>query len=208
MAKNKYRTYCRFKSLAAYVDALFDHVRSRLIVIRLDLEYHHESAKVMEVGQAQEDLKHFFDNMRNKPSLFDDLVGYIWKLECGELGHDHFHVLLFFTNDRLKNDCYRAKQVGEYWEKVITKGRGRYFNCNDPDYLRDFDKHQQLAIGRIEYYDSKKRFNLLSVLAYFCKDTQIVRDKPTQKSRAYGRGEMPPERKVRSGRPRSDQRTF
>lgn len=92
----------------------------------------------MEVGQAQEDLKHFFDNMRNKPSLFDDLVGYIWKLECGELGHDHFHVLLFFTNDRLKNDYHRAKQIGEYWVNVITKGRGRYFNCNDPEISAEF----------------------------------------------------------------------
>ena len=203
VAKDSYRAFRRFHNLVSYVDALFEHVRSRLIVIRLDLKYHPEQAKKMPVGQAQEDLKHFFDNMRSKPSLFDDLAGYIWKMECGDHGGEHFHVFLFFTNDRMQNDYYRAQQIGEYWEEIITKGRGSYFNCNAPEYVNKFDKLGLLAIGRVEYYDDNKRFNLLTPLAYICKDEQSVRAKPKQKSRTFGRGEMPQVRDSQSGRPRS-----
>ena len=203
MAKDNRRAFRKFLGLVNYVDALFEHVRSRFIVIRLDLKYHPEFAKDMKVGQAQDDLKHFFDNMRSKPSLFDDLAGYIWKMECGDHGGEHFHVFMFFTNDRMQNDCYRAQQIGKYWEEIITKGRGSYFNCNAPEYADKFDHLGLLAIGRVEYHDDNKRFNLLTPLAYICKGIQSVRAKPKQKSRTFGRGEMPPVRDSQSGRPRS-----
>ena len=200
VAKNTYRAFWRFHKLVNYVDALFEHVRSRLIVLRLDLKYRLEFSGDMAVGQAQEDLKHFFSNMRNKPSLFDDLVGYIWKLECSDGGSAHFHVMLFFTNDRLRNDSHRAEQIGQYWTDVVTKGRGCYFNCNRSE---EKAKQAKLCVGRIEYYDDAMRYNLLYPLAYFCKDAQSVREKKKQKSRAYGRGEMPKARDNQSGRPRS-----
>ena len=200
LAKDNHRSYLRFLDLVEYVDALFDHVRSRLIVIRLDLDYRRDPSEAMKVGQAQDDLKHFFNNMRSKPSLFDDHVGSIWKLEDGDSRGEHFHVVLFFTNDRLSNDCHRAEQIGRYWENVITKGRGTYFNCNRPS---EKAKQTKLCIGRIEYYDDEMRYNLLYPLAYFCKDEQNIRAKPKQKSRTYGRGKMPPERGRQTGRLRS-----
>ena len=200
IAKDNYRPFGKFLSLANYADALFEHVRSRLMVIRLDLKYRHESVTSMSVGQAQDDLKHFFDNMRNKPSLFSDQVGQIWKLECGDHGSEHFHVMLFFTNDRLSNDCHRAELIGQYWEKLITKGRGCYFNCNRPEHKA---QQKRLSLGRIEYYDHEKRYNLLYQLAYFCKDEQRIQIKPKQKSRTFGRGEMPQLKEKQSGRPRT-----
>ena len=154
----------------------------------------------MSVGQAQKDLKHFFDNMRNKPILFSDQVGKIWKLECGDHGSEHFHVMLFFTNDRLGNDCHRAEQIGQYWEELITKGRGCYFNCNRPEHKL---QQKRLSLGRIEYYDHEKRYNLLYQLAYFCKDEQRIQIKPKQKSRTFGRDEMPQINEKPNGRPRS-----
>jgi hypothetical protein len=188
VAQEGYRAFRRFEGLVDYVDALFEHVRSRLIVIRLDLKYREEHVGGMKVGQAQEDFKHFLDNMRSKPSLFADLAGYIWKLEQGEYGSEHFHVILFFTNDSLLNDSYRAEQIGKYWELVITKGRGCYFNCN-----REVEKAKQkrLCLGRVDYYDNDKRYNLLFLLAYFCKDEQRLQVKPKKRSRPYGRGVMP-----------------
>jgi len=196
------KRFARFVGLADYVDALFDCVRSRLIVIRLDLKYHPEKAKEMAPGQAQEDLKHFFNNMRSKPSLFDDLVGYIWKMEYGDCGGEHFHVFLFFTNDRMQCDCVRGMEIGKYWEEVITDHRGAYFNCNSTENKNKFDRYGRLAIGRVEYCDDQMRFNLLTPLAYICKEEQSVRAKTKKASRSYGRGELPREREVRSGRPR------
>ena len=196
------KRFARFVGLADYVDALFDCVRSRLIVIRLDLKYHPEKAKEMAPGQAQKDLRHFFNNMRSKPNLFDDLVGYIWKMEHGDCGGEHFHVFLFFTNDRMQNDCIRGMEIGKYWEKVITDNRGTYFNCNSPENKNKFDRYGRLAIGRVEYCDDQMRFNLLTPLAYICKEEQSVRAKTKKASRSYGRGELPGEREARSGRPR------
>lgn len=199
MAQDSYRGLQRFRGLVDYVNALFD-VRSRLIVIRLDLKYRSECVKVLEIDQAQKDLQHFFGNMRNKPRLFDDLVGYVWKLERSHQGSAHFHTMLFFTNDRLLNDCHRAEQIGRYWADVITKGRGCYFNCNRPE---EKAKHLRPCLGRIEYHDVSTRHNLLYPLAYFCKHEQSIRVKPKKQSRAYGRGEMPPMRAIKPGRKRS-----
>lgn len=203
LSNNFGKRFEKFVDLVEYVEALFDRVRSRLIVIRLDLKYHPEKAKEMMPGQARKDLKHFFDNMRSKPSLFDDLVGYVWKMECGDYGGEHFHVFLFFTNDRMQNDCHRGMEIGKYWENVVTKGRGTYFNCNSPENKNKFDGYGLLAIGRVEYYDDRKRYNLLTLLAYICKDEQVVRVKTKKASRSYGRGEMPGERAGRRGKPRS-----
>jgi hypothetical protein len=200
IAKDLYRSTKRFINLVRYIDALFEHVRSRLIVIRIDLSYCEEEIKAMKPGQAQEDLKHFFDNMRGNPRLFDDLIGYIWKLERSSTGGDHFHVLLFFTNDHISNDERHGREIGEYWIGTITKGRGRYYNCNA---RYEKNKHQWPAIGRVEHYDDRKRYSLLYILAYFCKDEQSLRIKAKKKSRAFGRGVMPSPREVRGGRPRS-----
>lgn len=199
IAQDSYRAFSRFRGLVDYADALFGHVRSRLIVVRLDLKYRLDKVIGMTVGQAQEDLKHFLSNMRNKPTLFDDLVGYIWKLEHGDYGHEHFHVILFFTNDQLLNDSYRAEEIGKYWEQVITKGRGTYFNCNR---AVEKAKQKRLCIGRIDYYDDEKRHNLLYPLAYFSKDEQRLQLKPKKTSRSYGRGEMPVPDENRKGAPR------
>lgn len=194
------KDFRRFRGLVDYVDSLFENVRSRLIVIRIDLKYRSECADNMPVGQAQSDLKHFFNNMRSKSTLFDDLVGYIWKLESSRQEREHFHVVLFFTNDQVKNDGNRGELIGEYWSSVITQGRGEFFNCN-----RSVEKVKQkhLCLGRIEYFDNRMRFNMLYLLAYLCKYEQAVIYKQKPLSRIYGRGEMPAIRNEPRGRKRS-----
>jgi len=193
------RNYVSFK---AYVDALFEHRRARLIVIRLDLKYRHDNMEKMNTEQAQTDLKHLLDNMRGKQSLFGDLEGYIWKLECGGEGAEHFHVMFFFNNDHLQNDSHRGEMIGQYWVKVITEGRGTYFNCNRPEYKDKQARLKRLGIGRIEYADTEKRKHLDTILAYLCKSEQQIKAKPTANARTMGRGEMPEVREVRLGRPR------
>ncbi len=200
IAKDNYRSTRRFINLVRYVDALFEHVRSQLLVIRVDLSYCEEEIKAMNPGQAQEDLKHFFDNMKSKPMLFGDLVGYIWKLERSSTGGDHFHFLFFFTNDHIASDERYGREIGEYWVDTITKGRGRYFNCNTK---HEKSKHRWPAIGTVKYYEDQKRYSLLFVLAYFCKEEQSLRIKTKKKTRAFGRGVMPSPRENVGGRPRS-----
>ncbi|MGC3963634.1 MAG: inovirus-type Gp2 protein [Rhodocyclaceae bacterium] len=184
-----------------YVKALFER-RSRLIVIRLDLAYTNDGAARIALEDATRDLAHFFGNMRGKPSLFADLEGHIWKLECGELGAHHFHVILFFNNDHFQNDALRAEQIGQYWCEVITRGRGRFFNCNRSKYMRRFERQGLLGIGRIEHYEAEKRASLERIIEYLCKSEQQVKVKSGRGFRTMGRGVLPRTGARKLGRPR------
>ena len=181
------------------VDYLFDHVRSRMIVIRLDLFYRREVAPLIEPEEADSDFKRFLANMKGKPTLFGDMLYYVWKAEQSRSGAYHYHFLFYFTNDRLLKDDYRAKQIGEYWSNEITQGCGTYFNANLSE---EKEKHKKLAIGRIERTDHQKRENLKYIIAYFCKDDQGLRTKVSKKTRSYGSSSALLIDKKKSGRPR------
>ncbi|WP_284446900.1 YagK/YfjJ domain-containing protein [Fluviibacter phosphoraccumulans] len=181
------------------VDYLFDHVRSRMIVIRLDLFYRRDVAVLIEPEEADSDFKRFLANMKGKPTLFGDMLYYVWKAEQSRSGAYHYHFLLFFTNDRLLRDDYRSKQIGEYWQNEITQGRGTYFNAN---LSTEKAKYKKLAIGRIEWSDHDKRENMKNIFAYFCKDDQSLRVKVSKKTRSFGSSSMPLIDKQRGGRPR------
>lgn len=181
------------------IDYLFEHVRSRMMVMRLDLHYRREFIGMVEPEEADNNFKRFLSNMKGKPSLFDDMLYYVWKAEQSRSGAYHYHFLFFFTNDRLLKDDYRAKQIGEYWSKEITQGRGTYFNANLSE---EKEKHKKLAIGRIEWTDHQKRDNLKNIIAYFCKDDQGLRTKVSKKTRSYGSSTIIRNKGKKMGRPR------
>ena len=186
----------RFRSLRDYVNALFSQ-HARLIVIRLDLKYTGEFIPYTSIEQAQEDISHLFANTRHN-ALFDDLAGYVWKLEESSQEGYHYHLILFFTNAHKQNDGYYGEAIGQYWQNVITQGRGCYFNCNRSEYK---GQQSDLAIGRIEHSDAQKRYDLLGILAYFCKEEQALQQK-LPRIRTIRRGDFPEEVKEKLGRPR------
>ena len=184
-----------FQQLVSYVNGLFA-IHSRLVIIRLDLKYNADFSSQTDLQQAQTDFSRFYGNMRNN-SLFNDMVGYIWKLEEGEQGGYHYHCVFFFTNAHMLNHSYYGEVIGQYWQNVITKGRGSYFNCNRADYI---NRLSTPAIGVINHYDEEKRLGLIHIVAYLCKDEQSLANKPF-KTRVMGRGQLPV-RAVPLGRPR------
>lgn len=188
-------------SLVKYVDYLFKYRRSRLIVVRVDLSYKANNGPAMRSNQAKLDLAHLLNNMRSKAGIFSSIEGYLWKLECGLNGADHFHCIFFFNNDRHQKDAWLGEEIGKYWSEEITHGKGKYFNCN-----RKFNKVKQnhLCIGRIEANDNEK-LNLLNryVIKYLCKSEQQVVAKTKKRYRTIGRGDMPAIRVIRPGAPRT-----
>lgn len=190
----------RFLDLVDYVDALFKHGKSKYIVIRVDLSYRESVRSTLKPGMAQEDLQHLLNNQRSNRHLFGDLEGYIWKLEQSSTDGDHFHLLMFFNCNHWRNDVRLAELIGKYWGDVITKGRGTYFNCHRSTYRT---KHKHAAIGHIEAIDSEKRFNLLYLLSYLCKEEQAINVKMRRNSRSVGRGEMPVMGATKLGSPRT-----
>lgn len=183
-----------------YIDSLFEH-HSRLVVIRLDL---YEDGPVMSQSdiarkywQAKYDFKHLLNNAKMN-SLFDDMVGYIWSLEYGPERGYHFHLVLFFDGSQVRDDVYLAWQIGEYWQWVITNGRGSYWNCNDKK-----AGYHHLGISMIHYSDVEKINNLKQAAAYLIKVDHYVRMLTPDNGRTFGRGEILPPRTGTVGRPRA-----
>lgn len=181
------------RSASGYVDRLFE-VCSRLLVMRIDLEYPVAMAHEVTLSQARADLKHLFDNKRSN-RLFDPLLGYIWKLEDGIKRGLHFHVVLFFDGSRSRQDRHLAEKIGRYWTDRITQGRGNYHNCN-----RDKGTYRYCGIGMISHDDVVKRQNLMNrVIHYFVKTEQHLKLKG---GRVFGRGELPKREGTKLGRRR------
>lgn len=187
-----------------YIDSLFEHY-SRLVVIRLDL---YEDGPIISQSdiekkywQAKYDFKHLLNNAKMN-SLFDARVGYIWSLEYGPERGFHYHLILFFDGSLVCDDAYLAWQIGEYWNVVITNGRGSHQNCNahKEDYRR---LGIGIGIGMVHYSDVEKINYLKQAAAYLVKVDHYVRMLTPDNGRTFGRGEILPPRTSTVGRPRA-----
>ncbi|WP_369072982.1 YagK/YfjJ domain-containing protein [Burkholderia gladioli] len=138
----------------------------------------------VDIKKVMRDRDRLFANMRGKPSLFEHMVGHVWRIEYSRVGGYHLHCALFFDGSKVKQHEWLAQQICDYWRDVITKGRGYAHNCNRnryPDYV----------LGPTDYYDVDKRERLLKRLAYLAKEEQLVYAKPTEKCKLFGTGRLP-----------------
>jgi hypothetical protein len=137
-----------------------------------------------------------FNNMRSKPTIFKDKVGYIIKKEYTEDKGVHIHAVIIYDGQKIQKSEYKAQQIGEYWEK-ITGEKGTYHNCHRNDYKNN-------GIGMLEYKDMDKRKVLDEcVISYLCKDEQSIESvKERKKTKSFTRGALP-KSKGSMGRPRS-----
>lgn len=145
------------------------------------------------IEEVMRDRDRLFANMRGKPSLFEHLIGHVWRIEYSRVGGHHLHCALLFDGSKVQQHEWLAQQICDYWRDAITKSRGYAHNCNRnryPDYV----------LGPTDYYDHDKRARLLKRLAYLAKEDQLVYAKPSVKCKLFGTGRLP-ERK-NAGRPR------
>ncbi|CAM8819567.1 inovirus-type Gp2 protein [Burkholderia pseudomallei] len=138
----------------------------------------------VDIKEVMRDRDRLFANMRGKPSLFQHMVGHVWRIEYARVGGYHLHCALFFDGSKVQQHEWIAQQICDYWRDVITNGRGYAHNCNRnryPDYV----------LGPTDYYDVDKRERLLKRLAYLAKEEQLVYAKPTEKCKLFGTGRLP-----------------
>ncbi|WP_124093543.1 YagK/YfjJ domain-containing protein [Burkholderia gladioli] len=136
------------------------------------------------IEEVMRDRARLFENMRGKPSLFEHLIGHVWRIEYSLVGGHHLHCTFFFDGSKVQQHEWLAQQICDYWHDAVTKGRGYAHNCNRnhyPDYV----------LGPTDYYDHDKRARLLKRLAYLAKDDQLVYAKPTRKCKLFGTGRLP-----------------
>ena len=125
-----------YSGLLGYIDALLGRY-SRLLVLRIDFAYGKGKFEIEEFSDSRDRLdmlnliseqivRHrteLINYLKNKcPEL--GVVGYVWKLEYGrEKGH-HYHMMLFLDGAKVRQDVVIAKRIGEYWNCVVTLGKG------------------------------------------------------------------------------------
>ncbi|MBK5355430.1 inovirus-type Gp2 protein [Pseudomonas sp. TH41] len=195
-AKNK-----RAKSLEQYIDALFEK-HSRMVVIRLDLAY--------EPGlfNDRKNLQRYLTQVRahwaklqgdlHKGIPIKGMLGFACKLEYGHLKGFHFHLLVFYSGADYREDVVLAKLIGEHWRREITKGNGRYLNCNNKKW-----SYRYLGIGVINWFDTVLISNLKTKVAAYLVKTDYWLRFSSSCGRSFFRGNMPKFEGVKLGRPRS-----
>ena len=190
------------KSTSTYIDQLLES-HSKIQVIRLDLSYTKEHAREASLEEINQDLKHLLNNRRTKPSIFENMVGYIAKREYTEDKGPHIHSVFIFDGQKVSKDAYKGDQIGEYWKNEITDGKGIFHNCN-----REKGKYSECALGMIDHTDETKRTVLKEkAIAYLCKEEQSIDPiKQSGTERSFTRG-IAPRKKSNAGRPRQCEST-
>lgn len=180
----------RLESAKKYMDTMIKK-HARINNVRIDLSYKKPYSEVITLEEVNKDLNHMLSNMRSKPSIFQDKVGYIVKLEHTEDKGAHIHALITFNGHEVQDASHKADQIGEYW-KQITKGKGSYHNCHRNVYESDRN-----GIGLLERKDNKKHQIVDEyVLPYLCKDNQEIKAiKNSSKDRAFKRGTVKKDQK-------------
>lgn len=175
-----------FKRCAQYVDKLFRRY-SRYTVIRIDLAYKAAHVHHISLSRAKQGLDDFLHGTyADRPPVFEEMAGYIWKIEFGIQSGFHFHLLLFFRNVHGARARYWADELGKFWSVAVTAGAGRFDNCNAREYKDN-------ALGEINRSDTEKVGYLYNrVLAYLFKAEQrIPVRRADKKFRSFGTGELP-----------------
>lgn len=185
----------RTQSAKKYIDELQKEY-SKLNIVRVDLSYRKPYSDDITLEEANKHLSRMFNNMRSKPTIFEDKVGYTIKREYTEAKGVHIHAVFIFDGQKVQKDAFKADQIGQYWENEITQGQGSYHNCNRNTYDNN-------GKGMLDHSDSAKRKILDEhVISYLCKDKQeIDLVKGSKKDRAFTRGTIT-KSKENLGRPR------
>lgn len=191
----------RETSTKAYVDSLQDKY-SKLNVVRVDLSYKKPHSDRVVLDDANKDLNHMLNNRRGKPSIFQHQVGYICKKEYTEDKGVHFHAILFFNGQKVKNDVKKAIDIGMYWSDTITDKKGSYHNCN---FNAEKEYGNNNAVGMLDHTDKARREKLDKAISYLCKDDEkqdIAPVKTNVKDKSFVRGIIQ-KPKSKAGRPRN-----
>ncbi len=187
--------------LETYIDHIFSHY-SKLLVIRVDLAY--QKGLDVSLETLESDLKRFHSNRRHN-ALFDDMLGYVTKIEYGIDKKLHVHALFFFNGHKHREDITLGKGIGEYWVNTIAaktqsgQSTGIYWNCNHHK-----AQYAKLGIGDIHCTDSEKRQNLMEAVRYLCKKTtQLIKPHHAPMTKLLRRGQCKVLNTPKLGRPRN-----
>lgn len=208
------------KRVDSFEQELFDQY-ARATVIRLDFGYRDDGFSAdpnralgdptgvflekfkVSFDTLKSDRERFFSYVKGKPELFRHFIAYAWKMECTPAAGYHLHLVLFFDGREVQKHEWLAREIGEWWNETITKGRGRYWNVN-----AEYDKNSlTYGIGKVDNFNIPKRaFLKRYVLGYLVKDLQVIQVLPRPGVHLFHCGFVRKKKKSTRGAPRKTQR--
>lgn len=212
----KRRSHNQYQSLQNYINGLFDRY-SRLLVIRIDCSYT-EATRHMDFELARIHRTCFFSQQAryrhlDDSAIFNDQVGFCWKLEWGADKLLHYHFLFFYDGSRVRQDITLANRLGQRWKWIVATTTpldrpqviGSTFNCNQRAFNHYRDNRNN-ALGMMAYNEDKRGAleRVMDYLAKRSKSDEIVSLMVPHGYRTFGHGGIPEQ--SHRGRPRQNQR--
>lgn len=183
-----------------FEEALFsEEGRSRWLVLSLTLKYQPQYRRWITLEDVQRHRDRFFA-ARGYKQLMGHIRAYAWTLEEGESTGFHLHVVLF-CDCVTRDDERLAKEIGDYWEEVVTEGKGAYWNSNEERLKRFYERKRGIGVGQIDRRNEKMRQALRENLVYLVKAEQLFQIKVEGKIHTFGMSNVP--KKRTAGRPRN-----
>lgn len=201
------------KKVVGFFDYLFlDY--SKILVVRVDLGYQADEAGKISFERAHRDIQRFI-NYRKWHACFEHCIGYVTVRERGtnsvrENGDHgrgyHFHCLILFNGQKVKDDVDLARRIIDYWENRIVNTprtpeakriKTWFFNCNAHQ-----SRYQYNGIGMVQHSDELKRWHMIFALIYLMKCSQGLGDDVPPGTRSWTKGEYRPQAVETRGRPR------
>ncbi len=168
------------------------HARERVNLVSASVEDQHR-----DLGELKKCREVFLDRMRGKRALFTKEPGYVWSILPSLEGGYSLHVTLLFDTAALQKvlDDRRveaeqagkvlqdhADQIGAYWVKVGTRGRGNYLRADQHTWLYD----QDWVHGEVHAIDFVRREKLKKTLGYLAMRRALLRLKNEPKGEYFG----------------------
>ena len=179
--------------LVNLINRLFEH-HSRMLAVRIDLSYKQIAGCTVTLEMAQMHRQRLLEDRRGYPE-FENLLGYAWCLEEGQLdGSYHFHLLAFYHGADRRCDIGIGLAIRDLWDR-ITHGLGK---CHISNLEKEkLDRDGCLGIGMIKRNDVALRINLIEKVAtYIAKKCKIfdIHSGNTRSGafRTFGTSQMPP----------------
>jgi hypothetical protein len=185
-----------YRSIVKLLRALFEKHR-RLLIIRVDFEYMKATRSIpyAEVRKHANALVRYLKRIRHRNRKI--FKAYVLKLEYALRRGWHFHGLIVLDGHVVHGDIHYGKKFGEHWNKVTTKGKGGYYNCNATP--RKYGK--TLGVGMVERHNRDRRHALETIVAgYLAKPDFYAPLMKADGDRLLFKSELPKMRAVKRGR--------
>ncbi len=175
-------------SAITYVDTLMSRHES-LLVFRLNcfvplMDGYEASAKL-----AKTWLKKLANNRRNN-ALFDEMLGYIWKLDFNFKFGCYLHFIFFYKTNPWTSVHELSHQIGSYWQSQLAKGDPSAFYLTEDELPRG---KLTRRFGTVSYDNHQLRWQLDQLIHYLSHKDLYMQFGGSSKEKRFGRGLLPSE---------------